>query len=110
MPDFPNDENGDVLRGLVRDGDDLTKPRDVDFSVIFMDKASAERFMEIVKHQDVKVELNQQDQDDQTWGVTVTRFMIPTHHVITSMEINLEEIAKPLGGKNDGWGCFAITN
>lgn len=32
---FPDDENGDVLWDMAQDGDDLTKPREVDFSVIF---------------------------------------------------------------------------
>jgi hypothetical protein len=30
---FPNDENGDVLRRMHRDGDDLTKARDIEFTV-----------------------------------------------------------------------------
>ena len=32
---FPDDENGDVLRLMLKNGDDLSAPREIDFSVIF---------------------------------------------------------------------------
>lgn len=32
---FPNDANGDVLRRMEAQGDDLSRPRNVDFTVIF---------------------------------------------------------------------------
>jgi hypothetical protein len=31
--EFPKDENGDVLRRMQADGDDLSKARDIDFTV-----------------------------------------------------------------------------
>ncbi len=35
---LPDDENGDVLRRMMEKGDDLTRPRDIDFSVLFADE------------------------------------------------------------------------
>lgn len=32
---YPNDPNGDVLRRMEAEGDNLTKPRDIDFTVVF---------------------------------------------------------------------------
>ena len=110
MSDFPDDVNGDVLRSLERDGDDLSKPRNIDFSVIFMDESSAEKFVELVRDEDVTVELDCGLSDDRPWDVTVTRFMIPTHQGVTEMESRLEKLATPLGGRNDGWGCFSVIN
>jgi hypothetical protein len=43
---LPDDENGDVLRRMVAKGDDLTRPRNIDFSVLFADEGSAEKFAE----------------------------------------------------------------
>jgi len=40
----PNDANADVLRRMEARGDDLTKPRNIDFTVVFPDGNSAERF------------------------------------------------------------------
>ncbi|HLJ25434.1 MAG TPA: ribonuclease E inhibitor RraB [Candidatus Angelobacter sp.] len=34
---YPNDSNGDALRRMEAQGDDLTIPRDIDFTVAFAD-------------------------------------------------------------------------
>ena len=41
-----DDENGDVLRRMIAKGDDLTVPRNIDFSVLFAEQNSAEKFAE----------------------------------------------------------------
>jgi hypothetical protein len=57
--DIPGDVNGDVLRRLVADGDNLSVPRTLDFQIIFPDEKSATRFAEVVssKFDSVKIEL-----------------------------------------------------
>ncbi len=105
--DFPNDENGDVLRRMQQDGDDFTKPRDVDFSVVFPSKSSAEEFADHFRRSGFKVAVQECDGERELpWDVTVTRYMLPTHAEITEVENTLEDAAAPLGGSNDGWGCF----
>jgi len=44
--EFPNDENGDVLRRLQNDGDDLTQPRNIDFTVVFPTEDASQQFAE----------------------------------------------------------------
>lgn len=45
MPDyFPDDENGDVLRRMERNGDDLNISRNIDFSVVFPSEAEGDEF------------------------------------------------------------------
>ena len=39
--------------------------------------------------------------------MTVTRHMVPGHSAIGDFEEALARWASPLGGRNDGWGCFA---
>jgi hypothetical protein len=39
---YPNDANGDVLRRMQARGDDLARPRNIDFTVVFVDAVSAE--------------------------------------------------------------------
>lgn len=41
---FPNDANGNVLRRMQAAGDDLTRARNIDFTVVFPDGDVAERF------------------------------------------------------------------
>ena len=39
---FPDDENGDVLRQMQESGDDLSRPREIDFSVVFPGELEAQ--------------------------------------------------------------------
>src|SRR5215470_16861582 len=43
---YPEDANGIVLRRIAAQGKDLTKARDIDFTVIFAQGSSAEQFAE----------------------------------------------------------------
>lgn len=49
--ELPNDENGDVLRRMLAAGDNLSAPRDINFSAILPDEKSARLYAErIVPH------------------------------------------------------------
>lgn len=91
---FPNDPNGDALRRMEAEGDDLTKPRNVDFNVAFPDRNSAEGF---AKHfralgHEVSVEAAESNQDF-PWDVVVVKRMVPSHEGITSFENLLQSAA-----------------
>jgi hypothetical protein len=105
--DFPADENGDVLRRMQRNGDDLSKPRDIDFTVVMPNEDSVHKFSDHFR----KLGFQEKSEESDTvpelpWDVIVVKHMIPEHADITAFELQLEEIASPLGGRNDGWGCF----
>jgi|SRR6185369_9144253 len=106
-PEFPEDENGDVLRRMRDSGDDLSKPRQIDFTVVLPGEAQAQElaaqfrkrgFSAAVKHSDVVPGF--------PWDVVISSFMVPDHSTITQFEEALQRAATLLGGKNDGWGCF----
>jgi Regulator of ribonuclease activity B len=44
-PSFPDDENGDVLRRMAQNGDDLAQPRNVEFQHVFEQKPDALEFL-----------------------------------------------------------------
>jgi hypothetical protein len=107
MHTFPSDLNGDVLRRMVENGDNLSVPRDIDFIVVTPDAEAAARFAEVVgkwglaltvEHADVVTTL--------PWEVRVVSHMLPTHEGITQLEQRLGHEAALVGGRNDGWGCF----
>lgn len=105
---YPNNANGDALRRMEAQGDDLTRPRNIDFTVTFSDPNSAEQFAEHFRalgHQ-VSVELTETNRDF-PWDVVVVQHMVPSHDGITSFENLLQSVADSLGGHNDGWGCFS---
>ena len=104
--DFPDDDNGDVLRRLQKNGDNLTKPRDVDFTVVFATQESAQEFAEHFLRHGYKVSVrNSNCVQDLPWDAVVKKNMVPSHSGITQFEEELQEIAEGLGGRNDGWGC-----
>jgi hypothetical protein len=106
--DLPDDENGDVLRRLQKNGDDLSKPRDVDFTVVFATEESAQEFAQhFVRHRYKVSVANSNCVPDLPWDVVVTKHMVPSHSGITEFEEALQDIAEGLGGRNDGWGCFS---
>jgi hypothetical protein len=105
---FPADENGDALCHMAEAGDDLGKPREVDFAVIFPTEAAARQFAVHLLRDGQKVSFGPYDGDpDHPWQVYAHRVLLPTHAAITAVETDLAHDAAPLGGRNDGWGCLA---
>ena len=106
----PNDDNGDALRRLEADGDDLSLARDIDFTVVFPDQFRAEEFAAHFRSAGYKSTVrNAQVKETHPWDVLVVKRMVPSHSGISEFEAELQEVADTLGGHNDGWGCFAET-
>ena len=104
---YPNDDTGDALRRLEADGDDLRRPRDIDFNVSMPSETAAEHFAHHFRKAGYKVEVSfAETQEPHRWDVVVVKHMTPTHGEIIDFEEELQKIADSLGGHNDGWGCF----
>lgn len=108
--DIPNDENGDVLRQMLSHGDDLSKPRMIDFSHLFPDRKRALLFAEKVDDRDLTVCISFYEDEQNRWDVTVSRYMVPTHADITALELRFAKIAESVGGYADGWGALNVKN
>ena len=104
-PEFPNDENGQVLRRMFDGGDALTQARVVDFCFVFPDREAALAFLRDVEDRTLETCLSWY-QEKSMWEVIVKRHMIPQHATIRAMESMLTQKAENLGGKPDGWGCM----
>jgi Regulator of ribonuclease activity B len=104
---IPNDENGDVLRKMLESGDDLARPREIDFTVVMPGEAAARAFAERFATAGYQTKIKRSGVvPEQPWDVVVIKHMTPNHSEITEFEALLEQAALPLGGRNDGWGCF----
>ncbi|MBB3226488.1 hypothetical protein FHW69_001078 [Luteibacter sp. Sphag1AF] len=102
----PEDENQAVLDQMVEQGDDLSIPREFDFSVIFTSEENALEFAVHLLRSDMKVSFSEYEESEEfPWQVQVHPYMLPTIENITGFETLLAEGAHPLGGENDGWGC-----
>ena len=105
---IPNDENGDVIRRMIKNDDDLSKPRLIDFCHVFSERRQALAFAEMIDDRQLEVCISYYEKRD-LWDVKVKRYMIPTHHEITAFEKSLAVQAELLGGEADGWGCMTVT-
>ena len=102
---LPDDENGDVLRAMLEDGDDLTIPREIDFHLVFGDEAAASAFADAAKLQPDLIVSVPALVEDGIWQVTASRHMAPRHADITKLEKELTVLAESFGGYPDGWEC-----
>src|SRR5271170_267067 len=95
----PDDDNGDVLRRLEAKGDNLTRPRNIDFIVVFREEDAAERFAEHFRAQGYAVSVEcARTVTEFPWDVVVVRYMTPSHQEIGNFETSLQEVADTLGG------------
>lgn len=101
------EENKTVLNRMKSSGDTLLEARRIDFSVVFATKDGANKFVSLLSsNKNISVGAPR-PYSKGIWDVTVAKYMTPTVEHISETEIFLSRIALPLGGRNDGWGCFA---
>jgi hypothetical protein len=104
---FPDDENGDVLWRMKGKGDDLSKRRQIDLSVVFPTEDAAMAFAVRLLRDGQTVSFGPYEgNNDLPWEVTAHPVILPTHANISDYESKLASSAEELGGRNDGWGCF----
>ena len=104
---FPDDENGDVLKRMYESGMDLSKSYDIDFYHIFENRKDAESMLEVINNInhgfDVYVAL---EPNNEKWDICCTVNLIPTHNNITEKEEYFESFAEKHQGQCDGWGIL----
>jgi hypothetical protein len=89
-------------------GDDLSRPRNIDFTVVFPDENSAQTFSKHFQELRYKVSVEfAQTVEALPWDVIVVKQMTPSHRGISDFESLLQREAEVLGGRNDGWGCIS---
>jgi hypothetical protein len=105
---YPNDDNGDVLRRMESHGDDLARPRNIDFTVVFPNEGSAQTFSKRFERLGYKVSVEFTETVKAfPWDVLIVKYMKPAHQEISDFESVLQGEAEALGGRNDGWGCIS---
>jgi hypothetical protein len=106
--DFPADENGDVLRRMRQHGDDLSKPRDIEFFFIFPDKEKAMLFAVSAETRFNFRTTPGYSRERNLWETVTTIFMTPTHSSISGIEAELAQLAQEFNGESEGWGCMQV--
>ena len=105
---YPDDANGDALRRMEEAGDDLTRPRDIEFTVVFPNETTAKQFADHVSNLGYAASAELTGTiEDFPWDVIVVKHMVPTHEEIAAFEDWLQRVANTFGGQNDGWCCLS---
>jgi Regulator of ribonuclease activity B len=103
--EFPQDENGDVLRQMHEAGFDLSVKQDIDFWHLFDDEDDGAEMVRRVGAMAIQVRMIE-NRKQSGWDVQCIVSMVPTHAAITQMERKLAEIADECGGHPQGWGVL----
>ncbi len=104
---FPNDENGDTLWRMASAGDDLAKPREIEFFAVFRSEKLAIDFGCHLLRKRQKVQLMPPGEDvEPAWTIKACPTMVPTHAGITRYENAFIADAKKFEGRPEGWGCM----
>jgi hypothetical protein len=101
------DENAAVLRDIAAAGDDLRKPRPMDFNHLFPTRDGAIAFERRVDAEGFTPVVRPYDKLGYPFDVTVTtQAVIPTCDFITATEQRLATMAAEHDGRADGSGCM----
>ena len=107
---YPNDDDGEVLRRIAADNNDMSKPMDIDFQVAVPDESAARHVADEASRLGYRTSIHFDDDEDEDgedlWTCECTRSMVPGWEAITAAQAELDGIARPVGGYADGWGTF----
>lgn len=114
--DYPDDLDGEVLRMIADDGNDMTQPMDVEFHVAAATEEHAETIADAAEKlgYETFVDYDDGSEDEEEleeevtepWTCTCRKKMLLEYNAIMSAQAELDAIARPLGGYADGWGTF----
>lgn len=102
---FPNDEDGQVLKMLYKQGVDFKELQNVDFFVAVPDKQNGEACLKTLRSDGFNCELEQDDETEE-WTCYCSVQMLLTYEDIIAIQKRLDELSKPYDGYTDGWGVM----
>ncbi len=108
--EFPDDENGDVLRQMQEVGFDFTLPHDVEFFAIFATEEMAEavgnQFVADRAKGEKIITIRTQPAEAGGMELILVKRMLVTYENVTEFENRLAERVSHHGGYLDGWGAM----
>lgn len=101
--DYPDDADGQALRRLARTAD-MSRPMEIDFSVVAPDEASARAIGHLAEQYGYTFTIAHETEAQ--WGCTCTKVMLATYDSVMRAQAALDAVSAPFGGRTDGWGTF----
>ena len=119
MTTYPDDADGAVLADLAARGVDMSTPLLIEFPVAVPDEAAAESSLKAMTkagyesrieydkgEPDYDPDVDDEDEFGPSWTVYADVRMIPEYNEIMRIQAELDRVARPFGGKSDGWGVM----
>ena len=107
---YPDDDNGNVLWQMHTDGDDLTEPHEIEYSIAFKSEEQADQCALYLLKEEQKISLFEDTEGESSeWIITIYVYMEPEHSDIVDLEEWFTKIAEQHSGEYDGWGCMAYV-
>ena len=120
MTSYPDDADGAVLADLAAQGVDMSQPLLIEFPVAVPHEESANKTLQAMTKAgyDSHIEYDEGEPDDDretdpndeefgpSWTVFANVRMIPEYNEIMRIQAELDRLARPFGGKSDGWGVM----
>ena len=107
---YPDDDNGNVLWQMHTDGDDLTEPHEIEYSLAFKSEEQADQCALYLLKEEQKISIFEDTEGESSeWIITIYVYMEPEHSDIVDLEEWFNKIAEQHGGEYDGWGCMAYV-
>jgi hypothetical protein len=104
---FPDDPTGDALWEMQESGDNLSKSREIEFTILFSSEEDALKFGEtlLINRQKILLTDNKEN-GEYPIEIVVFVYMEATYDEITGYQELLEMHATKFNGIGDGWGCL----
>ena len=107
---YPDADNGNVLWQMHTDGDDLTEPHEIEYSIAFKSEEQADQCALYLLKEEQKISVFEDTEGESSeWIITIYVYMEPEHSDIVDLEEWFTKIAEQHGGEYDGWGCMAYV-
>lgn len=104
--EYPDDADGEALRGVAAEGSDMSKPMFINFHVAVPDEASAKALADVAYKLGYRVHIYDSPEVDSSWTCECSARMLATYDGVLAVQYELAEISEPFGGHPDGWGTF----
>jgi hypothetical protein len=102
---YPDDADGEALRGVANSGSNMSSPMVIDFSIRVPDEATARRVAVLVEPLGFDPSIYQ-DPDNGSWSLNCSKSMLATYEGVVAAQTQLKAVAGPHGGTCQGWGSF----
>jgi hypothetical protein len=107
--DFPDDADGDALRRMAEDGNELTRPMQIDFTISVPSLAAGHAVAQAAQEIGYRTSV-ERDEETETWTCYCSRHMVASYDAVILAQEELSLVSALHGGHCDGWGSFGNTS